>query len=130
MSYTLWIVASLVAYIVGLIVLVRVTPVLYHRRYDEELFLGIAALDIFGAMLAFSAVIVTLALFNGATGIRVLDFLMLVGILLIALRTTWTSLFRLPTATMVRSSRLLVGGFSLLLLVGCIYMLVELFLTH
>jgi len=127
MSITVWILASLVAYIAGMAVLVRVTPLLYYRSYDGEMFLGIAALDIFGAILAFGAVIVTLALFNGAVGIRILDFLMLVGILLISIHLARTSLRRPPAGTF-RSSLLLVAGFSILLLIACLYLIVQLLL--
>lgn len=127
MSIAVWILASLVAYIVGMVMLVRVTPLLYYRSYDGEMFLGIAALDIFGAILAFGAVIVTLALFNGAVGIRILDFLMLVGIFLVSIHLTRTSLRRPPVGT-IHSSLLLVAGFSILLLIACLYLIVQLLL--
>ena len=127
MSVAVWIIASLVAYIVGMVVLVRVTPRLYYRSYDGEMFLGIAVLDILGAILAFGGVIVTLALFNGATGVRILDFLMLMGILIVSIYLTRRSLRR-PPAGSFRSSLLLVAGFSIFLLLACLYTIVQLLL--
>lgn len=127
MSVAVWIIASLIAYIVGMVVLVRVTPRLYYRSYDGELFLGIAALDILGAILAFSGVIVTLALFNGAAGVRILDFLMLIGILIVSIYLTRKSLRRPPAGT-IRSSLLLAAGFSIFLLLASLYSMVQLIL--
>ena len=103
MSVAVWVIASIVAYAVGLGVLIRVTPLLYYRSYDGEMFLGIAALDIFGAILAFGAVLITLALFNGAIGVRILDFLMMIGILLTSVYLVRRSLRRVAPAGAFRS---------------------------
>ena len=48
MSNLFWTLACLCAYIGGLIVLVRVTPLLLIRRYDDGYFMAIAAADVFG----------------------------------------------------------------------------------
>ncbi|HCI79597.1 MAG TPA: hypothetical protein DHW02_07900 [Ktedonobacter sp.] len=127
MSVAVWIIASLIAYIVGMVVLVRVTPRLYYRSYDEELFLGIAALDILGAILAFGGIIVTLALFNGAAGVRILDFLMLIGILIVSIYLARKSLRR-PTAGTFRTSLIVAAGFSIFLLLASLYSMVQLIL--
>lgn len=128
MAVAVWVITSLVAYIVGIFVLLRVTPLLYYRPYDGEVFLGLATLDIFAAILAFGGIIVTLALFNGAVGIRILDFLMLLGILLIAIYLTRRSLRRTPPSGTYRISRFLVAGFSVFLLIACCYTMIQLFL--
>ena len=127
MSVAVWIITSFIAYIAGMAILVRVTPKLYYRSYDGEMFLGIATLDILGAILAFGAVIVTLALFNGAAGVRILDFLMLVGILIVSISLIRKSLRR-PPAGSFRSSLLLVAGYGIFLLLACIYTIIQLLL--
>ncbi len=45
MLYFLWVLVSIVAYIAGLTILIKVTPKLISRSFDEGLFVGIAALD-------------------------------------------------------------------------------------
>jgi len=64
----------LVAYICGLVIIVAVTPRLWRLKFDEGLFIGIAAADVLGGILAFAPIGITFALFNGAFGIKVLDF--------------------------------------------------------
>lgn len=81
MPFALWTLLCLIAYIGGIVILVWVTPHLLARSYDEGLFMGIAAADVFGGMLAFGAVAITFGIFSGNFGSRVLDFLLLIGIL-------------------------------------------------
>src|SRR5947209_20594357 len=81
MAYVLWMLASFVAYAGGLAILLRVTPMLLSRAYDEGLFMAIAAGDILGGIFAFGAVAITFGLFAGNLGIRDLVFFLLLGIL-------------------------------------------------
>jgi hypothetical protein len=127
MSYFLWIVGSLIAYIGGLVVILRVTPRLLASSYDEGLFMGIAALDILGALLAFGAVVITFALFNGAIGVRVLDFLFLFGILLVGLRMAWMSYRPRLMARTFYTSRIITGVYCLCLAIAAIYYIIRMF---
>ena len=122
--------ASLVAYAGGLAILIKVTPLLLSRQYDQGLFIGIAAADIVGGILAFAAVTVTFAILNGAqnTFTKIFDALLLVGIVIITVRMSWLS-FRPPiVAGTFRVSRILAGGFCLLLVLAALYAIVLLFL--
>jgi len=47
---------SLVAYVCGLVVLVKATPQLLKRNFDDSFFMGIAAADIFAGLLIFMSV--------------------------------------------------------------------------
>ncbi len=125
MNDFLWVVGSLIAYIGGLMIILRMTPRLLASSYDEGLFLGVAAFDIIGALLAFGAVVVTFALFNGAIGVRILDFLFLGGILLVGLRMAWMS-YRPPRLLprMVASSRIIAIVYALCLAAAALYYLV------
>jgi hypothetical protein len=128
MSDFLWVIGSLIAYIGGLVVIWQVTPRMLGRSYDEGLFMAIAALDIVGALLAFGAVVVTFALFNGAIGIRVMDFILLVGILLLGVRMAWFSFRpRLLTNT-VAVSRVIAGVYCLCLALAALYYIVQMFM--
>ena len=88
MQYVLLVLVSLIAYGAGVYLLLRITPMLLRRQYDEGLFLGIAALDIFGALLAFGGVVLPLALFSGALPVRILGVLLLLGLLVVSVRLT------------------------------------------
>ena len=109
MQYVLWVIISLVAYAAGVVVLLRVTPMLLHRQYDEGLFMGIAALDILGAFLAFGGIIIPLLLFSGALGVRILDIILLLGILLVAARLARNSFQTRVGAGTFSSSRIIAG---------------------
>src|SRR5258706_227998 len=67
-------VIGVIAYIFGLLIIITVTPRLLKLNFDEGLFMGIAAADVFGGILAFAPVGITFALFNGTFGIKILDF--------------------------------------------------------
>jgi hypothetical protein len=127
MSYFLWVLVSLVAYIGGLIIIWQVTPRLLARSYDEGLFMAIAALDIVGALLAFGAVVVTFALFNGALGIRIMDFILLVGILFLGVRMAWFSFRPRLLANTVRVSRIIAAVYCLCLALAALYYIVQIF---
>src|SRR5438874_2270444 len=71
----------------------KVTPRLFLHRYDEGYFMAIAAADIVGGMFVFGAVAVTFALFSGTFAVRLLDFFLLLGILIVALRMSYRSFY-------------------------------------
>lgn len=120
----------LVAYAAGLFLLVRIMPRLIKRAVDDALFIGVAAVAIFGAMLAFGSVGVTFALFSGGLGVRIADALLLLVLGIVTLRTSINA-FR-PRydsyQSANRTSRLIVGAFFLLLTLAAGTVLVLLFL--
>jgi hypothetical protein len=120
---------GLVAYICGLVIIVTVTPRLWRLRFDEGLFMGIAATDVLGGILAFAPIGITFALFNGAFGIKVLDFLLLVGIFIVGLRISLRSFRPRYKGGTFQLSRILVGSYSLLLVAAAVYSIVLLFVS-
>lgn len=128
MQPVVWTVIGLIAYIGGLAIILTMTPRLLKLRFDEGLFMGIAAADVFGGLLAFAPVGLTFALFNGAFGIRVLDFLLLVGIVVVALRIAVRSFRPRYMAGTFQTTRMLAGGYGLLLLAAALYSMVLLIL--
>lgn len=126
MSYVLWTLASLIAYVGGLIILVKVTPLLLTRSYDEGMFMAIAAGDVFGGLFIFGAVTLTFALFSGSFAIRALDFLLLLGIIIVSARLSYTS-FRSSMLRKNRASSIIAGSYCLLLVFAALYYLVLLF---
>ena len=130
MQYVLWTLASFIAYTAGLIVIMRITPLLLPRSFDEPWFMGIAVIDIVGAILAFGGVIVTYSLFSGAFAVKVLDFFLLVGILFAAARTSLVC-FRPRTATgTFQVSRIMAGSYGLFLAAAACYYIVEIFISR
>ena len=123
MSYVLWTLASLIAYIGGLIILVKVTPLLLLRSYDEGMFMAIAAGDVFGGLFVFGAVTLTFALFSGSFAVRVLDFLLVVGIIVVSARLSYTS-FRSSMLRKNRASSMIAGSYCFLLVLAAFYYLV------
>jgi hypothetical protein len=123
MSYVLWTLASLIAYVGGLIILMKVTPLLLRRSYDEGMFMAIAAGDVFGGLFVFGAVTLTFALFSGSFAIRVLDFLLLLGIVIVSARLSYTS-FRSSMLRKNRASSIIAGSYCLLLVLAALYFLV------
>src|SRR5258707_15784084 len=122
-------VIGVTAYIFGLLIIITVTPRLLKLNFDEGLFMGIAAADVFGGILAFAPVGITFALFNGTFGIKILDFLLLVGILIMGLHMSLRSFRpRYPAGTF-QVSRILAGNFCLLLLAAHLFTIVLLFLS-
>jgi hypothetical protein len=120
---------GLVAYICGLVIIVAVTPRLWRLRFDEGLFMGFAAADVLGGILAFAPIGITFALFNGAFGIKLLDFLLLVGIFIVGSRTSLRSFRPRYKGGTFQLSRILVGSYSLLLVAAAIYSIVLLFVS-
>lgn len=128
MSPVLLTLLSLIAYICGLVVLLRVTPLLLKRRFDEGLFMGMAAADIFGGLLVFAPVGVTFALFNGSITVRIFDVILLLIIGIVALRIAYRSLRPHYMMDVIRVSGVLVGSYFLLLTGLAIYAIVLLFM--
>lgn len=125
----LWTLASIVAYIGGLVVVAQMTPMLLSRSFDEGVFMGFATADILGALLAFGAIVVTYFLFSGNIGIRVLDFFMSLGILIVATRTTLHISRSRNTPGIFRVSRILAGSYCLLLTIAALCYIVILFIA-
>ena len=128
MQSFLWTLLSLVAYIGGLVLIVRVTPRLLFRTYDEPWFMGFAVLDILGALLVFGGIVVTLAVFNGTLGIKSLDFILLVIVIIITGRMSF-SCFRNYRRGVQQVSRYGAGFFCLFLSLAAIYYIVQLFVA-
>jgi len=82
-----------------------------------------------GGILAFGAVAFIYGLLNGAVnfGTRVLDFLLLVGIFIIAVRLSFHSFRTRNRAGTFLVSRVIAGIYSLLLAAASIYSIVLLF---
>ena len=118
MQLFLEVLASLVAYIGGLILIVRVTPRLLFRSYDEPWFMVFAMLAIFGAFLVFGGILISLAVVNGNIGMKALDFFLLIVVMLITGYMA-VSCFRHYSQDVQQISRYAAGGFCLFLLLGC-----------
>src|SRR5215472_7835887 len=86
-----WTLASLVAYIVGLVLIVKVTPRLLFCAYDDVRFMGFATLDILGALLIFGGISISLFASNVTIPIRTLNFILLVIVIFITGRTALSS---------------------------------------
>jgi hypothetical protein len=115
----------ILAYIVGLVIIWKVTPRLLSHSFDELTFVGVAALDIAGAFLAFGAIVVTLGLFNGAFGIKLMDLLLLIGILAVSVSMT---LFCLRShAKPFRISQCLAAAYCIFLVGAAVYYTIQLF---
>lgn len=127
MPFALWTILCLVAYIGGLVILLRMTSYLLVRSYDEVLFMGIAAADIFGGMLAFGAVAITFGLFSGNFGSRVLDFLLLVGILIVGGRMSIHSFHSRYYTGKNFSSCIISASYGVFLALAALFYLVMLF---
>lgn len=120
----------IVTYSAGLYLLVKIMPGLLKRAYDDALFIGVAALAILGAMLAFGSIGVTFAEFQGTWLVRVFDALLLVVLLLVSLRTALGAFrprYGIGVGT-YRVSRIMTGSFFLALACAALYILVLLFL--
>ena len=128
MQNVLWVLVSIIAYVGGLVIVWRVTPRLLSHSFDEVFFVGFAVLDIVGALLAFGAVVLTFALFNGAFPVRVLNFLFLVGIFFVTMRTALYCVRPRVGATVI--ARALTGCYSFFLVAASVFYLVQLFVAR
>ena len=127
MQYFLWTLASFISYVGGLALLIRATPLLFARSYDEGAFMGIAVLDILGALLAFGAVVITYNLFSGNLAIKILDFAFLLGIVAVSGRLAFASFKPRAAKNTFVASRVIAGGYTLFLIIASLYLLVLLF---
>ena len=127
MLYILWTFVCLCAYVGGVVILVKVTPLLLSRNFDEGYFMAIAAADVFGGMFVFGAVAITFALFSGTFAIRLLDFFLLLGIIIVAFGLSYRC-FRSPrTIKADPVSRVFASGYALFLGLAALFYLVLLF---
>ncbi|MDQ2906240.1 MAG: hypothetical protein M3Y81_22190 [Chloroflexota bacterium] len=122
MSPVLLMLASVIAYICGLIIITKATPYLLSHALDEGIFMGVAAADVLAGLLIFGAVVLPLALFSNGTaavfGARFFAFVLLAGIFIVTLRMSLRS-FRARIGT-VPLSRILAGSYCLLLAIAAL----------
>ena len=118
---------SLIAYICGLVMLVKITPRLLRRKFDDGYFMGIAAADIFGGLLIFAPVGIIFALFNGSYAVRIIDVILLLVIGIVALRTAMRSFRPTYPAGVFRVSSILASSYCLLLVGAAIYIIIFMF---
>lgn len=126
MSYTLWTILCLAAYIVGIVVLLMTTPRILCYSYDQPIFTGFAVLEVIGGLCVFGAVTITYGLFSGSFAIKLLDFLLLLGILIVGSSLSYRS-FRSRRREAIRATRIIVSIFCLLLALAALYYLAVLF---
>jgi hypothetical protein len=126
MQSFLWTLMSLVVYIAGLILIMKVTPKLLFCAYDDPWFMGFAVLDILGALLVFGSIVVSLSVFYGALGIKFLDFMLLVVVIILTGRMALFC-FRNYRQGVQQVSRYGAGFFCLFLLLAALYSIVQLF---
>lgn len=129
MQPVVWTLIGLVAYVCGLVILVTMTPRLWKFRYDEWMFMGYAVAVVSGGILVFVPLGITFALFNGSFGVKIFDFLLLVGIFVIGLGMSLRSFRPRYAGGTFQISRILAGSFCLFLLAASVYCIFLLFLT-
>ena len=126
MSNILWILLSIIAYVGGLVIMWRTTPQILVRSYDEGMFMVIAAADIVGAILAFAAAVIIYALTPAPTvAAKVVDTILLLGILFVSLRLSVFSFRPSPYLRANRISSILSGFFCIFLALASLYYLVS-----
>lgn len=128
MQLIVWTLIGLLAYVCGLVIVLTMTPRLWKFRYDEWMFMGYAVVVVAGGILLFVPLGITFALFNGSFGVKIFDFLMLVGIFVVGLRMSLRSFRSRYAFGTFQVSRLLAGSFCLLLLAASVYCIILLFL--
>jgi hypothetical protein len=128
MQLVVWTLIGLIAYVCGVFIVVTMTPRLWKFKYDEWMFMGFAAAIVCGGILVFVPLAITFALFNGSLGVKIFDFLLLVGILVVGLRMSLRSFLPGNAGGTFQVSRILAGSFSLLLLAASVYCIILLFL--
>jgi len=128
MQPVVWTLIGLVAYICGLVIVVTMTPRLWKFKYDEWMFMGFAVTVVSGGILAFVPLAITFALFNGSFGVKIFDFLLLVGIFVVGLRMSLRSFRPRFASGTFQVSRIMAGSFCLLLLAASAYCIILLFL--
>lgn len=129
MQPVVWTLIGLVTYVCGLVLVVTMTPRLWKFSYDEWMFMGYAIAVVSGGILVFVPLGITFALFNGSFGVKIFDFLLLVGIFVVGLRMSLRSFRPRYAGGTFQVSRILAGSFCLLLLAASVYCIFLLFLT-
>lgn len=128
MQPVVWTLLGLIAYACGLVIVVTMTPRLWKFNYDEWMFMGFAVAVVCGGILVFVPLAITFALFNGTLGVKIFDFLLLFGILVVGLRMSLRSFFPRYGGGTFQVSRILAGSFSLLLIAASVYCIILLLL--
>src|SRR6266487_5113701 len=114
MQPVVWTLIGLIAYVSGLVIVFTMTPRLWKFRYDEWMFMGYAVAVVAGGILLFVPLGITFALFNGSFGVKIFDFLMLVGIFVVGLRMSLRSFRPRYAGGTFQLSRILAGSYCLL----------------
>ncbi len=127
MSGFLLVVLCLAAYGGGLVVLRNVTPLLLKRRFDDVLFMGLAAVLILGSLLLFAPIGVMFAFFNSTTPVRVVDTILLLAMVIVVTRITFRCFRPGYKMEVVRLSGILAGSYYLLVMGLAIYAIVLMF---
>ena len=127
MSGFLLVVLCLAAYGGGLVVLRNVTPLLLKRRFDDVLFMGLAAVLILGSLLLFAPIGVMFAFFNSTTSVRVVDTILLLVMVIVVMRITFRCFRPGYKMEVVRLSGILAGSYYLLVMGLAIYAIVLMF---
>jgi len=128
MQSVVWTLIGLIAYVCGLVIVITMTPRLWKFKFDEWMFMGYAVAVVSGGILVFVPLAITFALFNGSLGVKIFDFLLLVGIFVVGLRMSLRSFRPRNAGGTFQVSRILVGSFCLLLLAASVYCIILLFL--
>jgi len=127
MSGFLLVVLCLAAYGGGLVVLRNVTPLLLKRRFDDVLFMGLAAVLILGSLLLFAPIGVMFAFFNSTISVRIVDTILLLVMVIVVTRITFRCFRPGYKMEVVRLSGILAGSYYLLVLGLAIYVIVLMF---
>ena len=127
MSGFLLTVLCLVCYGGGLVALYRVTPMLLKRRYDDVFFMGLAAAIILASLLAFAPVGIIFAFFNSTLAVRIFDFILLLGIVIVVVRIAYRCFRPGYAVEVIRLSGILAGSYYLLVLGLAVYAIVLMF---
>jgi hypothetical protein len=91
--------------------------------------MGMAAVDIIGAILAFGGVAVIYIIFNGSLGVKIVNFFLLIGIVIVAARTAFSS-FRPRIRHTLRVSRIIAGSYGICLVAAALFYMVQLFVSR
>jgi hypothetical protein len=128
MSIVLWAIIAFVGYIVGLVLLLTMTPRILVHSYDAPVFMAYATAEIFGALFAFGAVAIVTGLYNGGLGIKIVDFFLLLGIIVVSIGLLLRN-FRMFRPGIVAGSRVAVILYCLLVSLAALYYIVVLFIS-
>jgi hypothetical protein len=122
----LWTLVGFVAYIMGVILIVKVTPRLPFCAYDDIRFMALAVLDIIGALLVFGGIVIQIAEFNEWIVIKIFNLILLVFLVFLAGRMAVRS-FRSTRQKTYALSRYAAGIFCVFLLLSAIFYIVQMF---